>query len=310
MIDMPPDIPNSETEPRSNSKVGKALSASPASPRKASASVKNNPKKAFYIAGIGGSAGSLEAFEEFFRNMPADTGMAFVLVSHLDPTHKALLAELLQRVTAMKVFQVTDGMKVLPNQVYVIPPNFDMSILHGTLQLLEPSMPRGFRMPIDFFFRHLAEDQREKSIAIILSGMGTDGTLGVKAIKEKMGLVMVQDISSAKYDGMPQSAINTGLADFVAPVNELPAKLLGYTNHPPGMTREIQVAEKKTSGALNKIFALLRAKTGNDFSLYKKSTINRRIERRMNIHQIDNINQYVRYFLKTRQRSIFSSKSS
>ena len=227
--------------------------------------------------------------------MPADTGMAFVLVSHLDPTHKALLAELLQRVTAMKVIEVTDGMKVLPNHVYVIPPNFDMSIMHGTLQLLEPSMPRGFRMPIDFFFRQLADDQREKSIAIILSGMGTDGTLGLKAIKEKMGLVMVQDISSAKYDGMPQSAINTGLADFVAPVNELPAKLLSYTNRSPGMTRVLPVAEKKTVGALNKIFALLRAKTGNDFSLYKKSTINRRIERRMNIHQIENINQYVRY---------------
>ena len=133
------------------------------------------------------------------------------------------------------------------------------------------------------------------SIGIILSGMGTDGTLGLKAIKEKMGLVMVQDISSAKYDGMPQSAINTGLADFVAPVNELPAKLLSYVNHSPGMTRVLPVAEKKTTGALNKIFALLRAQTGNDFSLYKKSTVNRRIERRMNIHQISNINQYVRY---------------
>ena len=118
-------------------------------------------KKPFYIAGIGGSAGSLEAFEEFFRNMPVDTGMAFVIVSHLDPTHKALLAELLQRVTIMKVIEVADGMKVLPNSVYVIPPNKDMSIMHGTLQLLEPSMPRGFRMPIDFFFRHLADDQRE-----------------------------------------------------------------------------------------------------------------------------------------------------
>ena len=195
--------------------------------------MRKSQKMPFYIAGIGGSAGSLEAFEEFFRNMPVDTGMAFVLVSHLDPTHKALLAELLQRVTTMKVIEVTDGMKVLPNSVYVIPPNKDMSIMHGTLQLLEPSMPRGFRMPIDFFFRHLADDQRELSIGIILSGMGTDGTLGLKAIKEKMGLVMVQDISSAKYDGMPQSAINTGIADFVAPVNELPARLQSYTNHSP-----------------------------------------------------------------------------
>ena len=213
-------------------------------------SIENNPKKPFYIVGMGGSAGSLEAFEQFFRNMPADTGMAFVLVSHLDPTHKALLAELLQRVTDHEGPSGDDGMKVQPNSVYVIPPNKDMSIMHGTLQLLEPSMPRGFRMPIDFFFRHLADDQREKSIGIILSGMGTDGTLGLKAIKEKMGMVMVQDISSAKYDGMPQSAINTGLVDFVAPVNELPAKLLGYVNHSSRMTRELPLAEKKTTGAL------------------------------------------------------------
>ncbi len=258
-------------------------------------SIENNPKKPFYIAGIGGSAGSLEALEEFFRNMPADSGMAFVLVSHLDPTHKALLAELLQRVTAMKVVQVTDGMEVLPNSVYVIPPNKDMSIMHGTLQLLEPSMPRGFRMPIDFFFKHLADDLGELSIGIILSGMGTDGTLGLKAIKEKMGLVMVQDVSSAKYDGMPQSAINTGLADFVAPVNELPAKLQSYVNLSPDMIRKQPVLEKNDSNAMNKIFALLRAKTGNDFSLYKKSTVNRRIERRMNVHQIGKIDQYVRY---------------
>lgn len=257
--------------------------------------MENNRKNAFHIVGIGGSAGSLEAFEEFFRNMPADTGMAFVLVSHLDPTHKALLAELLQRVTAMKVIQVIDGMKVQPNSVYVIPPNRDMSIMHGTLQLLEPSMPRGFRMPIDFFFRHLADDQRELSIGIILSGMGTDGTLGIKAIKEKLGLVMVQDISSAKYDGMPQSAINTGLADFVAPVNEMPARLQSYANLSPKLIREQPALEKKTSSALNKIFALLRAQTGNDFSLYKKSTVSRRIERRINIHQLSNINQYVRY---------------
>jgi two-component system CheB/CheR fusion protein len=295
VIDMPPHIPNSETKPRANSENGKVLKASPASPRKVANSVKNNPTKAFHIVGIGGSAGSLEAFEEFFRNMPSDTGMTFVLISHLDPTHKALLAELLQRVTAMKVIQATDGLKVLPNYVYVIPPNFDMTIMHGTLQLLEPSLPRGFRMPIDFFFRHLADDQGENGIGIILSGMGTDGTLGARAIKKKMGLVMVQDISSAKYDGMPQSAINTGLADIVAPVHELPARLLSYTNRSPGMTRVLPVAEKKTVGALNKIFALLRAKTGNDFSLYKKSTINRRIERRMNIHQIDHIDQYVRY---------------
>jgi two-component system, chemotaxis family, CheB/CheR fusion protein len=262
---------------------------------KESSPAENGRKKPFYIVGMGGSAGSLEAFEQFFQNMPGDTGLAFVIVSHLDPTHKGIMPELLQRTTTMKVQQAKDGMKVQPDHVYVIPPNRDMSILHKTLQLLEPSMPRGLRMPIDFFFRHLAEDQMENSIAIIFSGMGSDGTLGIKAIKEKMGMVMVQDPGSTKYDGMPQSAINTGLVDFVAPANELPAKLLGYVDHYYKMDRETPPAEKKTTSAMQKIFALIRAQTGNDFSLYKKNTVRRRIERRMNVHQINNINQYVRY---------------
>jgi two-component system CheB/CheR fusion protein len=227
--------------------------------------------------------------------MPGDTGLAFVLVSHLDPTHKGIMPELLQRVTTMKVQQVKDGMKVQPNHVYVIPPNKDMSILHGTLQLLVPSMPRGQRLPIDFFFRHLALDQKERSIGIIFSGMGSDGTLGLKAIKENLGMVMVQDANSAKYDGMPRSAINTGPVDFVASANELPAKLLGYANHFYKMARELPPAEMKTASAMQKISALIRAQTGNDFSLYKTSTVRRRIERRMNVHQINNINQYVRY---------------
>ncbi len=262
---------------------------------KENALIKSDRKKPEYIVGMGGSAGSLEAFEQFFRSMPADSGMAFVLVSHLDPTHKGLMPELLGRITSMRVVQAIDGMRVQSNCIYVIPPNKDMSIMHGTLQLLEPSMPRGFRTPIDFFFRHLADDQRDKSIGIILSGMGSDGSLGLKAIKERMGMVMVQDPHSAKYDGMPQSAINTGLADFVAPVHELPEKLLGYVNRPFSITRELPAVEKKNISALNKIFALLRAQTGNDFSLYKKNTVGRRIERRMGVHQISNINKYLRY---------------
>ena len=211
-----------------DSKENKELEASSAPLLKESASIEKEEKKPFSIVGMGGSAGSLEAFDDFFRNMPGDTGLAFVLVSHLDPTHKGIMPELLQRVTTMKVQQVKDGMKVQPNHVYVIPPNKDMSILHGTLQLMVPSMPRGQRLPIDFFFRHLALDQKERSIGIIFSGMGSDGTLGLKAIKENLGMVMVQDANSAKYDGMPRSAINTGLVDFIAPSNELPAKLLGY----------------------------------------------------------------------------------
>jgi two-component system CheB/CheR fusion protein len=278
-----------------DSKENKELEASSAPLLKESASIEKEEKKPFSIVGMGGSAGSLEAFDDFFRKMPGDTGLAFVLVSHLDPTHKGIMPELLQRVTTMKVQQVKDGMKVQPNHVYVIPPNKDMSILHGTLQLLVPSMPRGQRLPIDFFFRHLALDQKERSIGIIFSGMGSDGTLGLKAIKENLGMVMVQDANSAKYDGMPRSAINTGPVDFVASANELPAKLLGYANHFYKMARELPPAEMKTASAMQKISALIRAQTGNDFSLYKTSTVRRRIERRMNVHQINNINQYVRY---------------
>lgn len=252
-------------------------------------------KTPFHIVGMGGSAGGLEAFEHFFHNMPPDSGMAFILVPHLDPTHKGIMPELLQRYTKMKVFQVKDGMKVQPNCVFVIPPNRDMSILHGTLQLLEPIAPRGLRLPIDFFFRHLAEDQRENGICIILSGMGTDGTLGLKAIKEKMGMAMVQDPNSAKFSSMPLSAMDTGLVDYVAPAEELPAKLIGYANHLSKVVREKPPIEKQPSNALQKIFVLLRAHTGHDFSLYKKTTIHRRIERRISIHQINSISQYARY---------------
>ena len=164
---------------------------------------------------------------------PPDTGLAFVLVPHLEPTHKGMMPELLGRHTKMKVVEAEDGMEVQPNHVYVIPPNADLAILHGKLQVLEPAAPRGLRMPIDFFFRQLAADQKEKAIGIILSGMGSDGTLGLKAIKENFGMAMVQDPASAKYDGMPRSAINTGLVDYVAPAEELPAKLIQYVNHTP-----------------------------------------------------------------------------
>jgi two-component system CheB/CheR fusion protein len=252
-------------------------------------------KKPLYIVGMGGSAGGLEAFEDFFKNTPSDTGIAFVLVPHLDPTHKGFMPELIQRTTPMKVSEAEDGMKVEPDHVYIIPPNRDLTIMHGVLHLLEPSMPRGLRMPIDFFFRHLALDQGEKSVAIILSGMGTDGTLGVRAIKEKLGTVMVQDPQSAKYNGMPLSAINTNLADYVAPAHELPDRMMKHANLYYQM-RELPPTEKREAvGALQKIFALIRAQTGNDFSLYKKSTIRRRIERRMSVHQITDIDHYVRY---------------
>ena len=157
--------------------------------------------------------------------------MAFIIVQHLDPDYKGFMPELLQRITRMPVYQVTDNMEVRPGCVYAIPPNRDLSLLHGNLNLLEPAKPRGMRLPIDFFFRSLAEDLQGKSVGVILSGMGSDGTLGLRAIKEKAGLVVVQDPGSAKFDGMPRSAIDAGLADIVAPATELPEKIGQYLSH-------------------------------------------------------------------------------
>lgn len=163
-------------------------------------------KVRFPVVGLGASAGGLEALEEFFQAMPVDSGLAFVIVSHLDPDHVSLLPELLGRKTKMKVLQATDGIKVEVNHVYVIPPNREMAILNGTLQLLEITHPRGSRLLIDVFLRSLAQDQGNEAIGIILSGTGTDGTLGVRAIKGEAGMVMAQDVKSAKYDGMPRNA--------------------------------------------------------------------------------------------------------
>jgi two-component system CheB/CheR fusion protein len=255
----------------------------------------------FPIVGIGASAGGLEALEQFLRHMTENSGMAFVIVQHLDPTHIGMMPELLQRTTKMQVFQVSDRMKIKPNCVYVIPPNKDMSILHGALYLFEPTAVRGLRLPIDFFLCSLAEDRQTGSIGIILSGMGSDGTLGLRAIKQKGGMVLVQEPASAKFDSMPRSAINAGLADLVAPVEDLPAKLINLLQQPHVFTKTEPVLEEKDQSALEKVLILLRSKTGNDFSLYKKNTIYRRIERRMGVHQIDRIGAYVRYLQENPQ---------
>ena len=257
--------------------------------------------RSFPVVGIGASAGGLEALEHFLSRVPTNSGMAFVIVQHLDPTRKGIMPELLQRTTGMKVIQVKDRTPVQPNRVYVIPPNKDMSILHGVLHLLEPASPRGLRLPIDFFLRSLAHDQQERSIGVILSGMGSDGTLGLRAIKEKAGVVLVQDPATAKFDGMPRSAIDAGLADIVAPVDQLPARILAYLKRTPLLNAAGPTLEEKAQSGLEKAIILLRAHTGHDFSLYKKNTFYRRIERRMGIHQIGKIAAYVRYLQENSQ---------
>ncbi len=258
----------------------------------------------FPIVGIGASAGGLEALEAFFKALPNDTGLAFVLVVHLDPTHISILPELLQKRTKMSVHQVKDGMQVEPNHVYVIPPNKDLSILHGTLTLMELSQPRGANLPIDYFLRSLAQDQERNAVCIILSGTGTDGTLGVKAIKGGVGMVMVQDEESAKYEGMPRSAIATGLVDYVLPPAKMPQQLVKYTQHATAKAvPRIAPIEGSLPSALQRVFVILRTRTDHDFSLYKKNTICRRIERRMNVHQIDDIADYVRYLQESEREA-------
>jgi two-component system CheB/CheR fusion protein len=252
-------------------------------------------REAFPIVGIGASAGGLEALEEFLRHVPMHCGMAFVVVQHLDPTHKGAVVQLLQRTTAMPVAEVSDGLKVEIDHVYVIPPNKDMSILHRVLYLLPPMSPRGLNLPIDFFLRSLAADQQERSIGVVLSGMGSDGTLGVRAIKEKAGTAFVQSLESAKFDAMPRSVIDAGLADVVAAAAELPARILAYHERAAYLSKPEPDLEDKPHSALDKVFILLRSHTGNDFSLYKKSTILRRIERRMTLHQMDKMADYVGY---------------
>ncbi len=255
-------------------------------------SVRNTEK--FPIIGIGASAGGLEALEQFLSNVPEKSGMAFIVIQHLDPTQKGMLPELLQRITSMKVHQVTDRIPVMINSVYVIPPNTSMSILNGMLHLFEPVESRGMRLPIDYFFRSLADDRKDLSIGIILSGMGSDGSAGLRAIKEKNGLVMVQDPSDAKFDSMPRSAIDAVTIDIVAAARELPARLIECLKHIPAIRSDLSNVLKDKS-SLEKIIILLRNQTGNDFSLYKKNTLYRRIERRMSVHKIDRIVSYVHF---------------
>jgi two-component system CheB/CheR fusion protein len=253
------------------------------------------PGLSFPIIGIGASAGGLEAFELFFKTIATDCGMAFVLVPHLDPGHASMLSEILQRNTTMPVHEAKDQTLIQANHVYIIPPNRDMAIFHGTLHLSVPEQARGLRLPIDSFFRSLAEDQGERAICVILSGSGSDGTLGLRAVHGAGGVSFVQEPATAKYDGMPTSAVQSGLATYVLPVEKITEQLVAYvktivdTGVPPALP------VPAVTSAMTRIMMLLRSKTGNDFSQYKKSTITRRIERRMVVHNLKDMDAYARY---------------
>ncbi|QEW07512.1 chemotaxis protein CheB [Nitrincola iocasae] len=248
----------------------------------------------FPVVGIGASAGGLEALELFLSGVPTDSGMAYVIVQHLDPTHKGMMPELLQRITCLPVVPVTDHLNVLPDHVYVLPPNHDISIQKSVLYLSKPAAPRGQRLPINFFLNSLALDYRKMAVAVLLSGMGSDGTEGLGAIKKNAGLVLVQDPSSAAFPSMPQSAIDAGLVDIIASAGELPKRIIASLRQESSVEKTSNSRDDLVKSGLDRVLSLMQAHNGQDFSLYKKSTLYRRIERRMGVHQLGHIGDYVR----------------
>ncbi|MDP3606692.1 MAG: chemotaxis protein CheB, partial [Polaromonas sp.] len=263
---------------------------------------------ALRIVGIGASAGGLAALEEFLGQVPPDSGMAYMVVQHLDPTQKAMLAELLQRITPMPVREAKNGQQVVPNHVYVIPPNAELSLNGGLLRLAAPSEPRGMRLPINILFSSLASAQGERAIAVVLSGMGSDGTLGLQAVKAVGGLILVQQPDTAQFDSMPLSAIASGCVDFVAPPAALPGHILNYIARLPGRHQADAQARNDTApetglqgDSLEEIFKLLQARTRHDFSNYKPNTLHRRIERRMAIHGLATPALYAEFLQHNKQ---------
>jgi len=258
---------------------------------------RKNPKEltgAEYVVGIGASAGGLEALQEFFKAVPLRTGIGFVVIQHLSPDYKSLMDELLARHTKLKIQKVNNGMLVEPDTIYLIPPRNNLSIFHGKLMLEDQGKRNGIILPIDIFFRSLAIDRGSKAIGIVLSGTGSDGTLGTRAIKEAGGMIMAQDEHTAKFDGMPRSTISTGLVDFILPPNEMPEALVNYLRHPfmdqPSNTESILTGDLDN---LTKVIMLLRDFCGIDFSYYKENTIIRRLERRLSINRFEKLEDYL-----------------
>nr|CRH04913.1 putative MCP methyltransferase/methylesterase, CheR/CheB with PAS/PAC sensor [Candidatus Magnetococcus massalia] len=258
----------------------------------------------FPIVGIGASAGGLEAFEQLFSGMPANTGMAFIIVQHLDAKHASILSELVGQYTLMQVDQITHGVHVRPNHVYVIPPNRTLSIRQGLLHLTAPPEKPPHPLTVDIFFRTLAEDTKERSIAIILSGTGSDGTQGLRAIKEVGGVVIAQDPETTQFDGMPTSAINTGLVDLILPPISMGQVLSEFiAQWPMPLAEDIADLPTSETELLQKVFIILRTRTGHDFSNYKDNTILRRISRRMALNQIRELGPYVALLQQSRDEA-------
>ncbi len=247
----------------------------------------------FLIAGVGASAGGLQALEDFFRDMPAQTGIAFVVIQHLSPDYKSLMVELLGRRTETHVLRAENGMLVEPNHVYLIPPKKNMRLVDGHLSLTDQPAERGVNLPIDIFFRSLAADVEERAVGIVLSGTGSDGTLGIRAIKGAGGLVLVQDPTTAKFDGMPRSAIASQQVDFVLPTEQLRDRLLQYVNHPGFQSADSSTAQMAERTALEEAMSIVQARHDLDFSVYRRSTVLRRVQKRMQMTQVRDLRTYV-----------------
>ncbi len=277
-------------KPRSNAAGKSRVKPTPSSPMLTGLATNGFP-----IVGIGASAGGLDALMELFEHMPNDTGLGFVVVTHQHPDHASMLPELLSKVTTLRVIEAADGMKIESNRIHVSAPGGCLALLNGSLLRMEMGQAESPHLPIDSFFRSLAKDQKEKAVCIILSGTGTDGTLGLKAVKEESGLAIVQQVSTAKYAGMPSSALATGLADYVLPCKEMAALLLHHARRPFVASQHRVNDADAMPEPMSKIFVLLRERVGHDFSGYKPSTIRRRIERRMNMHEIKDVRDYLSY---------------
>ena len=268
-------------------------------------SKKVSNKSPRFVVGLGASAGGLDSLEKFFKKMPPDNGLAFVVVQHLSPDYKSMMVELLSKHTRMKVQHAVDGSLINPDNVYLIPPKRQLTIDEGKLYLVEQATVSGINLPIDIFFRSLARDQENQAIAIILSGTGTDGTLGGRVVKEVGGYVLVQTPESAQFDGMPKSAIQTGIADSILPPENMPQEILRYVEHPYASSLRNKPPSSDEEDVLHRLLALLRQETGVDFTEYKSGSLLRRIQRRMGVIQISTLDEYLQYLSTNKTEGYF-----
>ena len=285
---------------RKSTKLNKLEATSPVEP--------TNRPRGMSIVGSGASAGGLKALGVFFDSLPANTGMAFVVITHLHPEHESHLAELLQRHTKMPTMQVNEMVSVNANHIYIIPPNRSILMTDTHLETREFDEPHGRRTPIDHFFRSMAASGHPNPVAVILSGGGTDGSVGIKDVKEVGGIIMVQDPEDAEYDSMPRAALNTGLVDVILPTDQMAAKLVEYIQYRPTLPYDPGYLSESEMETLQRILTPVHARTGHDFSLYKRSTILRRVERRMQLNGFSTLEAYLTYLRgnSTETQSIFN----